>query len=67
MEIPTPDQDLSEPKTLKITLPARLHLRLHSVKILTGTTISDTVEQALAEFFEEPVEGEGSSRVEPAE
>lgn len=67
MEIPTPDHDMSEPKTLKITLPARLHLRLHSVKILTGTTISDTVKQALAEFFEEPVEGEGPSRVGPAE
>lgn len=51
MRIRNEETDLSEPKTLKVSLPARLHLKLHSLKILTGTTISDTVEDALDEFF----------------
>lgn len=53
MRIKNADKDLSEPKTLKVSLPARLHLKLHSLKILSGTTISDTVEEALDEYFEE--------------
>lgn len=46
------DADLSERKTLKISLPTRLHLQLHSVKILKGENISDTVEAALASHFD---------------
>ncbi|MDX1612038.1 MAG: hypothetical protein R3185_06685 [Candidatus Thermoplasmatota archaeon] len=53
-------RDLSEPKTLKVSLPTRLHLALHQVKILTGQTISDTVADAiqrhLQELREEPGE-----------
>lgn len=46
------DVDLDEPKNLKVTIPARLHLQLHTRKILTGTTISQTVEDALLAFFD---------------
>ncbi len=53
MRIKEGDRDLSEPKTLKVSIPARLHLRLHSLKILTGTTISDTVEDALSAYLDE--------------
>lgn len=63
MRIRNETKDLSEPKTLKVSLPARLHLKLHSLKILSGTTISDTVEEALDAYFDErssqtPPEGE---------
>lgn len=51
------DTDLSERKTLKVSLPAKLHLQLHTVKILKGKNISDTVEAALDEYFEERVDG----------
>ncbi len=51
MRIREGDRDLSEPKTLKVVLPARLHLQLHSLKILTGKNISATVEEALSAFF----------------
>lgn len=61
MRIQNETKDLSEPKTLKVSLPARLHLKLHSLKILSGTTISDTVEQALEEYFEEASDGSTSS------
>jgi len=61
------DRELSERKTLKVSLPAKLHLQLHTVKILKGRNISDTVENALDEFFEDRIDdgasdaGEGAS------
>lgn len=61
MKIQEGDADLSERKTLKISLPAKLHLQLHTVKILKGKNISDTVEEALDEFFEQRVDGEPTS------
>ncbi len=45
-------KDLDEPKTMKISLPARLHVKLHSLKILGGVTISETVEEAIVGYFE---------------
>lgn len=58
MRIRDEGKDLSEPKTLKVSLPARLHLKLHSLKILTGTTISDTVEDAVERYFEEDLDAD---------
>lgn len=46
-------RDLDEPKTLKVTLPTKLHLQLHQLKILSGQNISDTVEEALESYFDE--------------
>lgn len=57
MNIREEDVDLDESKTLKVTLPARLHLRLHSSKILTGENISTTVEKALLSYFEDELDG----------
>lgn len=53
MKIHEGDADLSERKTLKVSVPTWLHLRLHSVKILKGRNISDTVEAALSAYFED--------------
>lgn len=64
MRIRNENKDLSEPKTLKVSLPARLHLKLHSLKILSGTTISDTVEEALNEYFDEQVDGQADAVAE---
>lgn len=45
--------DLSQPKTIKVTVPLRMHLQLHQLKILAGTNISETVEAALDAYFEQ--------------
>lgn len=50
------DLDLEDSKTLKVTLPAEMHLRLHSMKILTGQNISETVEEAVERFLEEDLD-----------
>lgn len=47
------DDDLAEDKQLKVKLPLRLHLRLHSVKVLTGQNISDQVAEALASYLDD--------------
>lgn len=60
MKIHEGDADLSERKTLKVSVPAKLHLRLHSVKILKGENISDTVEAALGEYFDDRLDEETS-------
>lgn len=56
MRIQNDNVDLSEPKTLKVSLPAKMHLQLHSLKILTGKNISDTVEDALDSYFSDQIE-----------
>lgn len=54
-------RDLDEPKTLKVTLPTKLHLQLHQLKILSGQNISDTVEEALDAYFEEFRDDQGGT------
>lgn len=46
------DDQLAEDKQLKVKLPLSLHLRLHSVKVLTGQNISDQVTEALANYLD---------------
>lgn len=46
------DELLDEDKPLKVKLPLRQHLRLHSLKVLTGQTISQTVAEALTQHLE---------------
>lgn len=58
MKIHDGDADLSERKTLKVSVPAKLHLQLHTVKILQGKNISDTVEAALEDYFEDRIDDE---------
>lgn len=58
MKIHEGDADLSERKTLKVSVPTKLHLKLHSVKILKGENISDTVEAALGEYFDDRLDEE---------
>lgn len=61
------DTGLSEPKTLKVTLPTKLHLQLHQLKILSGTNISEMVEAALYEYLDDLKQGPGSPAEAAAE
>ncbi len=60
-------EDLSKPKTLKVTLPTRMHLQLHQLKILSGTNISDMVETALEDYLTELKNSQGSAAQTAAE
>lgn len=43
----TRDDRLDEDKELKVKLPLSQHVQLHSLKVLTGRNISETVAEAL--------------------
>ena len=44
---------LTEDKEIKVRIPLDYHIKLHTVKVVSGTAISDTVKQALESYFEE--------------
>lgn len=48
-EAPTRTAD----KELKVKLPMRLHVKLHTVKMLKGVQICALVEEALDRYFDE--------------
>lgn len=41
-------------KELKVKLPHRLIVRLHSIKVLQGRLISETLAEALDEYYARP-------------
>lgn len=46
-----PKSDTSRAKEVKVKIPMSHHVRLHSMKVLTGKPISDTVTEALEAYF----------------
>ena len=44
--------DLSQEKEVKVKIPMSYHVRLHSMKVLTGKPISDAVTEALEAYFQ---------------
>ena len=44
---------LTEDKEIKVKIPLDYHIKLHTVKVVSGTAISDTVKAALESYFEE--------------
>lgn len=44
---------LPEEKTVKVKIPKRQHIILHSARVLTGKTISEMLEEALEAYFDE--------------
>lgn len=38
-------------KEVKVKIPINYHIKLHSMKVLTGKAISDTVTEALEAYF----------------
>lgn len=39
-------------KEIKVKIPVGYHIKLHTLKVLKGQSISDTVEIALAKYFQ---------------
>ena len=44
---------MHEDKEIKVRIPLDYHVKLHTVKVVEGTAISDTVKVALENYFEE--------------
>lgn len=42
---------LAEAKEIKVKIPLEFHIKLHTLKVLKGQSISDTVEIALGRYF----------------
>ena len=53
-----PHHRLAEGKEIKVKIPLDYHIKLHTLKVLKGQSISDTVEAALARYFEATSEHE---------
>lgn len=51
MLIEEPKSDPLRPKEVKVKIPLTHHVRLHSMKVLTGKQISDAVTEALDLYF----------------
>lgn len=49
IEAAKPDLDLV--KELKVKIPVAYHVKLHSLKILTGKQMRETIVEALDEYF----------------
>lgn len=50
--------DPERTKPVKVSLPLKQHIDLHKVKVLTGKTMSETVQDAL-EMYLETIQDEG--------
>lgn len=48
------DPTLDRVKEVKVRIPVSYHIKLHSMKVLTGKPISDAVTEALAQYFATP-------------
>jgi hypothetical protein len=51
MLIEEPKSDLTRSKEVKVKIPVGHHVKLHSMKVLTGKQISDAVTEALDMYF----------------
>ena len=57
-------QDEFPLKEVKVKIPLEFHVKLHSMKVLTGAQISDTITEALRIYFNKR---EAPQRLEPAQ
>lgn len=53
----TREQLLRENKELKVSVPKDIQIALHAWKVLTGDTISETVERAIRVYLGERMDG----------
>lgn len=51
MLIREPKDDPSRSKEVKVKIPVTHHIKLHSMKVLTGKQISDAITEALDAYF----------------
>lgn len=52
MLINEPKADFERVKEVKVKIPIGMHIKLHSMKVLTGKQISDAVTEALTHYFQ---------------
>jgi len=52
VEARTTVEKLGPGKEIKVKIPVGYHIKLHTLKVLKGQSISDTVEIALESYFE---------------
>ena len=53
-----PAQDLDNLREFKVHVPLRLHLRLHQHRLLTGTSLSHAMADALSKYFDKHLPGD---------
>ena len=53
---------MHEDKEIKVRIPLDYHIKLHTVKVVNGTAISDTVKVALESYFEELAKDGGQAQ-----
>lgn len=51
MLIHTPRPESDSRREIRIKIPTSLHVKLHAVRLLRGTSISEAVTEALEEYF----------------
>lgn len=51
IEAKTPTRQYESGKEIKVKIPVGYHIKLHTLKVLKGQSISDTVELALEKYF----------------
>lgn len=62
-----PDGDAGgERRSLKVKIPADYHTKLHSIKVLTGKTISSAITEALREYLDEVEVDASENGTDPA-
>ena len=44
---------LQDEKEIKVKIPLEFHIKLHTLKVLKGQSISTTVEEALTRYFQQ--------------
>ncbi|HUR67735.1 MAG TPA: hypothetical protein VM370_00690 [Candidatus Thermoplasmatota archaeon] len=49
---------MADDKEIKVRIPLDYHIKLHTVKVVSGVPISDTVKDALEAYFAEVSEKE---------
>lgn len=52
MMIHDPKPDPTRAKEVKVKIPVSHHIKLHSMKVLTGKQISDAITEALDAYFQ---------------
>lgn len=59
-------KQLESVKEVKVKIPLNYHIKLHSMKVLTGKAISDTVTEALEAYFGQLKTAPGESELRAA-
>lgn len=57
--------EMDREKEVKIKIPLTYHVKLHSMKVLTGKQISDTVTEALEAYFRHHAEQRAAHDLSP--